>query len=122
MTGNNTIGVEVAYALPHKQAIVPLQVASGTTVLAAAQQSGIAGKFEGIDLDNARFGIFGTAVTPEQVLKDGDRVEIYRPLVADPKEVRKARAARAKEQRARDQASQALVSDPASSGRPSVDS
>lgn len=122
MTGKDTIGVEVAYALPHKQAIVPLQVAPGTTVLAAAQQSGIAGKFEGIDLDNARFGIFGTAVTQEQVLKDGDRVEIYRPLVADPKEVRKARAARAKEDRARDQANQALVSAPGSSGSPSVES
>lgn len=100
MTGIGTIGVEVAYALPQKQAILALTVAEGTTVLEAARQSGITAKFEGIELENARFGIFGAVVAPDQVLKDGDRVEIYRPLIADPKEVRKARAARAKQRRA----------------------
>ncbi len=100
----DTIRVEVAYALPHKQAILALDVAAGTTALAAAQQSGITDKFEGIDLENARFGIFGSVVGPGQVLQEGDRVEIYRPLVADPKEVRKARAARVKERRAGEQA------------------
>ena len=104
MSGSETIKVEVAYALPHKQAILPLEVAAGTTVLEAARQSGITAKFDGIDLDNAKFGIFGSVVAPAQVLKDGDRVEIYRPLLADPKEVRKARAARAKERRAADKA------------------
>jgi putative ubiquitin-RnfH superfamily antitoxin RatB of RatAB toxin-antitoxin module len=104
MTGTDTIRVEVAYALPHKQAILPLEVPAGTTVLAAAQQSGITARFEGIDLDNAKFGIFGSVVAPGQVLKDGDRVEIYRPLIADPKEVRKARAARVKERRAGERA------------------
>ncbi len=59
MNENNTIEVEVAYALPHKQAILVLQVSPGTTVLEAATQSGITEKFEGIDLDNAKFGIFG---------------------------------------------------------------
>ena len=100
MSESDTIGVEVAYALPHKQAILPLQVAAGTTVMEAAAQSGISDKFEGIDLENAKFGIFGAVVSPQQVLKAGERVEIYRPLIADPKEVRKARAARAKERRA----------------------
>ena len=100
MTQQDTITVEVAYALPHKQALLALQVAPGTTVLAAAEQSGISAKFDGIDLDNAKFGIFGSVVSPGQVLKEGDRVEIYRPLLADPKEVRKARAARVKERRA----------------------
>lgn len=105
MTEHNTIAVEVAYALPDKQAIVPVQVAAGTTVLEAAQQSGISDKFDaGIDLDNAKFGIFGKLVAPKQVLAEGDRVEIYRPLIADPKEVRKARAARAKERRAGEKA------------------
>jgi uncharacterized protein len=104
MTGTDTIRVEVAYALPEKQAILAVTVARGTTVSEAAQQSGITAKFEGIDLENARFGIFGTVVAPDQVLTDGDRVEIYRPLVADPKEVRKARAARAKQRRAGEQA------------------
>ena len=99
MSENNTMTVEVAYALPHKQALVEVKVAEGTTVLEAAQQSGIADRFEDVDLDNAKFGIFGKVVAPQQALREGDRVEIYRPLIADPKEVRKARAARAKERR-----------------------
>ncbi len=99
MSEPNTIKVEVAYALPHKQTLLAVELPVGTTVLEAAQRSGIASKFEGVDLDNATFGIFGQIVAPRQVLRDGDRVEIYRPLIADPKEVRKARAARAKERR-----------------------
>ena len=94
------IEVEVAYALPQRQAIVPVQVAPGTTALEAARLSGITTRFEGIDLDNAKLGIFGKVVSPGQVLSAGDRVEIYRPLIADPKEVRKERAARAKARRA----------------------
>ena len=100
MTGKDTIRVEVAYALPDRQAILALDVSPGTTALDAARQSGITDKFEGIDLENAKLGIFGALVAPAQVLQEGDRVEIYRPLIADPKEVRKARAARAKERRA----------------------
>ncbi|MEM9257134.1 MAG: RnfH family protein [Pseudomonadota bacterium] len=99
MSDANTITVEVAYALPHKQAIIELQVAEGTTALEAARQSDITSRFEGIDLDNAKLGIFGKAISPSQVLIEGDRVEVYRPLVADPKEVRKERAARAKERK-----------------------
>ncbi|MEM1112383.1 MAG: RnfH family protein [Pseudomonadota bacterium] len=93
------IKVEVAYALPEEQAILEIDVTPGTTALEAAQLSGIAARFDGLDVDNAKLGIFGKAVSPAQVLKAGDRVEIYRPLLADPKEVRKARAARAREQR-----------------------
>ena len=100
-----TIKVEVAYALPDKQAIVAVDVSPGTTALEAARLSGITDKFEGIDLDNAKLGIFGAVIAPGQVLAEGDRVEIYRPLIADPKEVRKARAARAKERRAEEGAS-----------------
>lgn len=99
MSDPSSIHVEVAYAIPDKQLIVELQVAEGTSVIEAARQSGIVDKFEGIDLDNAKFGIFGKAVAATQALQEGDRVEIYRPLVADPKDVRKARAARAKERR-----------------------
>ncbi len=104
MSEHNTISVEVAYALSHKQVIVEVKVAAGTTALEAARQSGIADKFDGIDLDNAKLGIFSKLVSPGQVLREGDRVEIYRPLIADPKEVRKARAARAKERRAQNKA------------------
>lgn len=99
MTEQTLINVEVAYALPEKQAILALQVPEGTSALEAARLSGISDKFDGIDLDNAKLGIFAKVVAPGQVLREGDRVEIYRPLIADPKEVRKARAARAKERR-----------------------
>lgn len=102
VVAQDTIKVEVAYALPHKQAIIALEVAATATALEAAKQSGICARFEEIDLENARLGIFGKAVAPSQVLRDGDRVEIYRPLIADPKEVRKARAARVKARRAQE--------------------
>jgi putative ubiquitin-RnfH superfamily antitoxin RatB of RatAB toxin-antitoxin module len=102
MSDDDMIKVEVAYALPDKQAIIPLRVPAGTTVMEAARQSGISGKFGGIDLENSKFGIFGHVVAPKQVLQEGERVEIYRPLIVDPKEVRKARAARAKERRRQD--------------------
>jgi putative ubiquitin-RnfH superfamily antitoxin RatB of RatAB toxin-antitoxin module len=104
MNEDKTISVEVAYALPHKQSIVEVRVAAGATALEAARQSGITDMFDGIDLDNAKFGVFGKVVSPGQALREGDRVEIYRPLIADPKEVRKARAARAKERRAQEKA------------------
>lgn len=99
MSAPETINVEVAYALPERQAIVPLQVLPGTTALDAARRSGITERFAGIVLEDARLGIFGKVVAPEQELREGDRVEIYRPLIADPKEVRKARAARVKARR-----------------------
>lgn len=99
MSTSTTITVEVAYALPNEQTLLKVELPVGTTVLEAAQRSGIAKKFESLDLDNATFGIFGQLVAARQVLRDGDRVEIYRPLLADPKEVRKARADRAKERR-----------------------
>ena len=102
MHSDDPISVEVAYALPERQAIIELQVAEGTTALEAARQSRITDQFEDVDLDNAKLGIFGKAVSPQQVLRPGDRVEIYRPLIADPKEVRKARAARVKERKARE--------------------
>ncbi len=99
MVDASMISVEVAYALPGKQTILKVDVPEGTTALQAAQLSGITRQFEEIDLDNAKLGIFAKVVSPGQVLNEGDRVEIYRPLQADPKEVRKARAARARERR-----------------------
>ena len=94
--------VEVAFALPHKQTILEVQVPIGATAIEAVQQSGIAEQYADIDIDNAKMGVFGKVVSPKQVLQEGERVEIYRPLQADPKEVRKARAARAKEKRAQE--------------------
>lgn len=88
------IAVEVAYALPERQCILALKLPAGTTMLDAAERSGIARVFEGLDLVTAKMGIFGKAVADPRrhVLADGDRVEIYRPLTVDPKEARKARA------------------------------
>ncbi len=88
--------VEVAYALPQRQEILALQVPVGATVLQAAEQSGIAQHFPEIDLASAKMGIFGKAAKGDAVLQSGDRVEIYRPLIADPKAVRKQRAAEGK--------------------------
>ena len=103
MSDDTTIPVEVAYALPDKQAIVPVVVPEGTTALEAAEKSRIAEQFDELVIsDDLKLGIFGKAVSPGQVLRPGDRVEIYRPLQADPKEVRKARAAAAKERRSKE--------------------
>lgn len=91
------IVVEVVYALADKQKLLRLSLPSGSTVRQAALQSGMHAHFPGVDLHNSPLGIFGKAVNKpdERELVDGERVEIYRPLIADPKEVRKQRAAKA---------------------------
>ncbi len=99
MEDADTIPVEVAYALPEKQQIVGLVVKPGTTAREAVLQSNLERQFPGIDLASADLGIFGKTIKETQVLKAGDRVEVYRGLIADPKEVRKRRAAEAKERR-----------------------
>ena len=91
-----SINVEVAYALPEKQVIRTVNVDSGTTIGAAIVQSGIMMDFPDLELEDAKVGIFGKAAAMITVLSDGDRVEIYRPLIADPKEVRRKRAAEGK--------------------------
>jgi putative ubiquitin-RnfH superfamily antitoxin RatB of RatAB toxin-antitoxin module len=92
------IKVEVAYALPEKQRIIALDVNEGCTVFEAVEQSGIDKQFADLDISTAKMGVFAKAVLKprEEQLHEGDRVEIYRPLIADPKEVRKARAAKMK--------------------------
>lgn len=101
MNEGELIPVEVAYALPERQLIVALEVTAGTTALEAVQQSGIEQEFPGLVVDaGTSLGIFGQAVPPQQALNPGDRVEIYRPLKADPKAARKARAEKAKARRA----------------------
>ncbi|WP_439860889.1 RnfH family protein [Pseudomonas sp. MBLB4136] len=102
---SRTIVVEVVYALADKQKLLRLSLPYGTTVRQAALQSGMEVHFPGLDLASSPLGIFGKAVTKpdERVLEDGERVEIYRPLIADPKEVRKQRAARAAKAKADEQ-------------------
>ena len=93
-----SIAIEVVYALAERQKLLRLSVPSGTTVREAALRSGMQQFFPELDLSQAPLGIFGKAVSKpeERVLEEGERVEIYRPLIADPKEVRKQRAAKAK--------------------------
>ena len=91
-----SINVEVAYAVPEKQIIRALNVDIGTTIGAAIVQSGIMMDFPNLELEDAKVGIFGKAATMTTVLNDGERVEIYRDLIADPKEVRRKRAAEGK--------------------------
>lgn len=86
------IHVEVAYALADRQMLIPLEVEEGATVETAIRQSGILQKFPDIDLANAKVGIWNKASELTAVLREKDRVEIYRPLIADPKAVRRQRA------------------------------
>ncbi len=90
------IHVEVAYALPDRQVIIPLEVEPGTTLEQAVALSGIAEQFPQIDLDTDKVGIFSKLSKRNAVLREHDRVEIYRKLIADPKKVRKERAAQGK--------------------------
>ena len=98
----DTIRVEVAYALPHKQKILTVDVAEGTTLMDAVKASGVTNEFPELDLAEAKFGIFGKASrAPEKdLVRDGDRVEIYRPLIIDPKQARANRAAKEAQKKA----------------------
>jgi len=91
--------VEVAYALPGKQSLVSLEVEEGTTIKEAIEASGVLDTYDQIDLTQDKVGIFSKFATLETVLREKDRVEIYRPLIADPKQVRKERAAKGKAMR-----------------------
>lgn len=94
MTGKgDLIGVEVAYALPSQQVMVAVDVAPESTVEAAIRESGVLDRFPEIDLNENRVGVFGKLAKLSDGLQAGDRIEIYRPLIADPKEVRRRRAA-----------------------------
>ena len=88
------IKVEVAYALPDQQKILALDVVPGATAVEAVKMSGISNLFPEIDLAISKLGIFGKAISdPEShELREGDRVEIYRPLKIDPKQARLNRA------------------------------
>ena len=91
------VEVEVVYAAEDRQVLLVVEVASGTSLRAAVRASGIAAQFPGLELADCPLGIFGKVVAePDvQAVKAGDRIEIYRPLLADPKEVRRLSAAKA---------------------------
>lgn len=91
-----SIKIEVVYALPQRQELVQLILPAGATLQQAIEASGILAKHPDIDLSKNKVGVFAKLAKPDTVLRDRDRVEIYRPLIADPKEVRKQRAAEGK--------------------------
>lgn len=86
------INIEVVYALPDEQTLLRQSVPEGATVMEAVKLCGILEKYPEINLSTNKLGIFGKLTKADVVLRDKDRIEIYRPLIADPKEVRRKRA------------------------------
>lgn len=99
-----SISVEVVHARPDVQLVLSIQLAPGASVEEAIRASGILSRFPDIDIAQSKVGVFGKLVSLDSVLRDRDRVEIYRPLIADPKQARKTRAARSESAQADDQA------------------
>lgn len=89
---SDRITIEVVYALAHEQTLLKLTLPAGVSVAEAIQASGVLDKHPEIDLAKNKLGIFGKLTKADTPLRDKDRVEIYRPLIADPKEVRRQRA------------------------------
>jgi putative ubiquitin-RnfH superfamily antitoxin RatB of RatAB toxin-antitoxin module len=99
MANVKMIAIEVAYAHPNKQIILKVRVPEDASVKVAIQASGILEQFPEIDLDKNGIGIFGRLTTLDISLCPQDRIEIYRTLVADPKQARRERAAKARQAR-----------------------
>ena len=97
MEKRETFPIEVVYARSDIQVLIPLEVEEGTTLRSAIERSGVLERFPEIELEKSKVGIFGKLSKLDAVLRARDRVEIYRPLIADPKEVRKKRAAEGKQ-------------------------
>jgi putative ubiquitin-RnfH superfamily antitoxin RatB of RatAB toxin-antitoxin module len=90
------ITIEVVYALAHEQTVITLRLPRGSTAAQALVKSGLAARHPDLDLSEVKLGIYGRLVSADTVLEDGDRVEVYRPLSADPKQARRRRASRAR--------------------------
>lgn len=90
------IAIEVVYPLPHEQILFQLEVESGMTIRDGIEASGVLSHYPELDIDVMKVGLFGKMAPMKTVLRAKDRIEIYRPLIADPKEVRKQRAAAGK--------------------------
>ena len=90
------ISVEIVYALPMQQTVLTVKIVAGTTIEDAIRESGILVRHPEIDLTQAKVGVYARTVPVSTVLQKETRVEIYRPLIADPKEIRRQRAEKAK--------------------------
>lgn len=88
------LSVQVCAASPDRQIIIPLRVGKGATIESAVRASGILTQLPEFDWGNSKLGVFGKLKAADTVLHDGDRVELYRPLLADPKDSRRQRAAK----------------------------
>ena len=91
---DSPLQIEIAYAEPQRGIVKILRLPPGSCIADALRLAALDPDFAGIDLAAAAFGIFGKTARPDQLLKGGDRIEIYRPLAADPKEARRARVKR----------------------------
>jgi putative ubiquitin-RnfH superfamily antitoxin RatB of RatAB toxin-antitoxin module len=91
-TNSDRIKIEAVYAMPDEQTLLKLEVPAGSTIADALKHCGLLEKFPEISLEKGKFGIFGKLSKIDTVLREKDRIEIYRPLIADPKEVRRKRA------------------------------
>jgi len=91
-----SIQIEVTFARPEKQDVVRLKLPEGTTLGQAIEASGLLQRYPELEAEKLKVGVFGKLSRMDTVLRERDRVEIYRPLIADPKEVRKQRAAEGK--------------------------
>ncbi len=89
-----TINIELVYIKPDSQSILKLDVDKGTTIQQALESSGLLEQFPEIDLNVTKVGIYSKIKPLDTVLAAGDQVEIYRPLLADPKEARRRRASK----------------------------
>lgn len=90
------INVEIVYALPNRQVISKQAIEAGSTALDVILQSGILQEFPDIQLDNTNIGVFGKIISLDYPVQPNDRLEIYRPLLIDPKRARLVRASKAK--------------------------
>jgi len=90
--------VDVIYALPTQQKVISVSVLPGTSAIDIVCQSNMVSFFPEIDLETVKLGVFSNVVKHDQVILPGQRVEIYRPLIADPKDVRRRRADKAKDE------------------------
>lgn len=97
-TEQASFNVDVIYALPSQQKVITISVNPGCTFIDAVKQSEIASFFPEINLEDIKVGTFSRLVKPNDVIEPGQRVEIYRPLIADPKDVRRKRAEKAKDE------------------------
>ncbi len=100
----STIEIEVVYAAVDRQVLLKVSLPAGSTLRAGLMASGIAAQFPGLDVQSCPVGIFGKVIAdPDRhLLQAGERIEIYRPLLADPKDVRRLRAAKAAQARLQD--------------------